>query len=122
MKDYKLTERQRVFAGQHYDIMERFLINRGLPFEEFYDVVVFEFLDTVKNYGENSRFKSESFESIAVRNMCKALEEYIDTLDLYDNDCLFMEIEPQYSYREKMNIEDNFVDRASTSAMRCARD
>ena len=74
MKDHKLTDAQRSFAEQHYDVLERFLHERQLPFDEYYDVVVFVFLDSVKLYDE-CRYR-ETFEAVADRHMSIAVQRY----------------------------------------------
>ena len=48
MLRYQLTDRQRDFATEHHNVLEEFLIRRGLDFDDYYDVVVFKFLMAVK--------------------------------------------------------------------------
>lgn len=48
MKDKKLTEKQRQFAADNHYVLENFLRYRGLPMDEFYDVVIFRFLKAVQ--------------------------------------------------------------------------
>lgn len=56
MKDKKLTEKQRQFAADNHYVLENFLRYRGMPMDEFYDVVIFRFLKAVQQYDERKGF------------------------------------------------------------------
>ena len=73
MKDFQLNERQREFAERNHKVLEDFLKYRGLPQDEFYDVVVFRFLRAVKQYDERDDLKQYSFRTIANNHMRSAL-------------------------------------------------
>lgn len=73
MTEFRLTERQQRFAEEHHKVLEDFLRYRGLPFDEFYDVVVFRFLRAVKQYDENAALRQYSFNTIAKNHMRSAL-------------------------------------------------
>ncbi len=76
MTETKLTDRQREFASANYKVMEDFLKYRGLPMDEFYDVVVFRVLRAVKQYDEREDPKRNSFSEIANNQMRAALSDY----------------------------------------------
>lgn len=61
MKDKKLTEKQRQFAADNHYVLENFLRYRGLPMDEFYDVVIFRFLKAVQQYDEREICRSINF-------------------------------------------------------------
>ena len=58
----KLTEGQKRFAEEHHEVLESFLKYRSLPFDEYYDIVVFRFLRAVQQYDEREDLKKYSFE------------------------------------------------------------
>lgn len=64
MTGMKLTERQKRFAEENHKVLEDFLRYRGLPQEEFYDVVVFRFLRAVKQYDERVNVCEEVCETL----------------------------------------------------------
>ena len=76
MTETKLTEKQRRFAEKHHDVLENFLRYRSLPFDEYYDIVVFKFLKAVQQYDEREDLKKYSFETIAKNHMRSALGNY----------------------------------------------
>lgn len=76
MKMYQLTESQRKFAEEQHSILEKFLQRKRLPFDEYYDVVVFRFLSAVQEFVELEDLSDEDFENLAVRHMQKALDNH----------------------------------------------
>lgn len=72
----KLTEGQKRFAEEHHEVLENFLKYRSLPFDEYYDIVVFRFLRAVQQYDEREDLKKYSFETIAKNHMRSALGNY----------------------------------------------
>lgn len=76
MKVYQLTENQRKFAEEQHSILEKFLQRKRLPFDEYYDVVVFRFLSAVQEFAGIEDLSVEDFEIIAVRHMQKALDNH----------------------------------------------
>lgn len=76
MTGMKLTERQKQFAEENHRVLEDFLRYRGLPQEEFYDVVVFRFLRAVQQYDEREDLQRYSFQTIARNHMRSALSNY----------------------------------------------
>ena len=76
MKGTKLTERQRLFATEHHNVLEEFLAKRGLDYDDYYDVVVFKFLKAVKQYDEIERLRKQTFEDIAVSLMQIAVDNH----------------------------------------------
>ena len=45
-----LTEQESAFAAEHHSLIFRYLSQKGLPKDEYYDVVVFGYLNGVKKY------------------------------------------------------------------------
>ena len=73
-----LTEEQKRFAEQHHVLVERFLWKNHLERSEFYDVVIFGYLEAVQEFLEKPELSKYPFSSIAWRKMrfCM-INEYI---------------------------------------------
>ena len=68
-KEFKLTEEQRGFAADNHEVLMKFLEDKKLPFDEFYDVVVFGYLYAVKLYDESDEQNKSEFEFVAREHM-----------------------------------------------------
>ena len=82
-KSNKLTPEQNQFACQHLSLVKVFLFKNHLD-QEFYDVVIFGYLDAVREYLENPELSRFRFSSIAWRKMkyCMIKEFlYLDVLN-----------------------------------------
>ena len=75
-KEFKLTEEQRGFAADNHEVLMKFLDDKKLPFDEFYDVVVFGYLYAVKLYAESDEQDKSDFEVIAREHMQNELNSY----------------------------------------------
>ena len=71
-----LTERQEQFLAEHHYLVEDFLKYRGLPMDEFYDVVIFRCMRAVKQYDERDDLKKYKFSTIANNAMRWALASH----------------------------------------------
>lgn len=71
-----LTERQEQFLAEHHYLVENFLKYRGLPMDEFYDVVIFRFLRAVQQYDECEDLKQYAFSTIANNAMRSAISNH----------------------------------------------
>lgn len=71
-----MTPAQQLFAEEHHNLVYAFLNEKKLPEDEYYDVVVFGYLQAVMDYttqGESGRF---SFATIAWRKMESRLADH----------------------------------------------
>lgn len=83
-----LTERQEQFLAEHHYLVEDFLKYRGLPMDEFYDVVIFRFMRAVKQYDERDDLKKYKFSTIANNAMRWALASHFgEEKSRLDGDC-----------------------------------
>lgn len=80
MKDFMLTEEQRRFAEEKHDVVVKFLNDRELLSDEYYDVVVFGYLKAVKLYDEQNDLKANAFEEVAISYMNKAINNHFSKL------------------------------------------
>ena len=73
-----LTEEQKIFAEQNHMLVEQFLWKNHLEWAEFYDVVIFGYLEAVQEYLEKPELSKYPFSSIAWRKMrYSMINEYI---------------------------------------------
>jgi len=86
-----LTPGERVLAEQNYNLVHRFLQVQGLPADEWFDVVIFRYLRTVKTWFRCPDLYQYSFSTIAWKAMRSAVhnervkqERRIQTVSLDD--------------------------------------
>ena len=79
MSEVPLTREQREFATKWHNLIYTFLGEKGLPVEDYYDIVVFGFLRAVKRYFTEPALLQYSFSTIAWRSMESDLKNYRDT-------------------------------------------
>ena len=70
---HPLSEEQRIFAEEHHDFIYQYLNRRHLSIEEYYDTVVFGYLEAVQDYLEKPELKQYQFSTIARIAMRNAL-------------------------------------------------
>ena len=71
-----MSQAQQLFAEEHHNLVYAFLKEKKLPEDEYYDVVIFGYLQAVMDYtsqGQSSRF---SFATIAWRKMESRLADH----------------------------------------------
>ena len=71
-----LTPEQRLFAEEHHDLVYKFLRKKQLPIDEFYDVVIFAYLRSVRRFLTEPDLKQYSFATIVWSSMNCALHNY----------------------------------------------
>lgn len=68
-----LTPEQQQFAAEHHDVIYDFLRAFRLPECDFYDVVVFGYLNAVRKYNELPELREYAFKTIAFWSMRTSL-------------------------------------------------
>ena len=77
MKDsVPLNDEQRRFATENHNLVYAFLNEKNLPEDEFYDVVIFGYLQAVYEYTTKPLIQKYSFATIAWRRMGSRLANY----------------------------------------------
>ena len=76
----QLTDKEAAFAAEHHDVVIAFLNARQLDQNEYYDIVVFAFLDSVQQF---FRSNDVEFDSLAERFMHAACTDYDRTAENY---------------------------------------
>lgn len=87
-----LTDEKAAFAAENHGIIDLFLKERGLSYDEYYDTVVFAFLDCVTGN------TAGDFKSRAYAAMDKALADYTlkkedNVISLFCNDDYYRTVE-----------------------------
>lgn len=77
MKQQKLTTQEAAFAAEHHDLIFRYILKKGLSEDEYYDVLVFGYLRSVRRYLRNEELRRYSFSSIAWRAMDSSYSHYL---------------------------------------------
>ncbi len=71
-----LTEQESSFATEHHSLIYRYLNERNLSEDEYYDVVVFGYLNGVKKHFRREDLKQYSFTTIAWSAMNSSYANY----------------------------------------------
>ena len=73
---HEMTTLQKQFAEEHQDSLFRFLSHKGLPVEDYYDIVIFGYLQAVQEYDENPALSRFQFSTIAWTKMSDCLSKH----------------------------------------------
>lgn len=73
MSDIPLTPEQGTFAAENHGLVLKFLNENHLPEDEYYDVVIFGYLEAVKDYMTRQNLRTYSFTTIAWRYMSRSI-------------------------------------------------
>ncbi len=76
MNEAPLTSEQTVFAAKHHGIIYKFLETNMLSMEEYYDIVVFGYLKSVRDYFVSEKLKQFSFSTIAWKSMFQSVIDH----------------------------------------------
>ena len=68
-----LTEQERDFAAKHLDTVFKYLKFRGLPSDEWFDVVIFRYLRSVHRWHTELELHYYTFNTIAEKAMQSAI-------------------------------------------------
>lgn len=68
-----LTKEEQTFAAEHHDIVLKYLRIRRLDPSEYYDIVIFRYLRSVKRWFTNEKLRQYNFEIIAFMAMRSAI-------------------------------------------------
>ena len=73
---HEMTPLQRQFAEEHQNIVFRFLQQKRLPVDDYYDIVIFGYLHAVQEYNENPALSRFQFNTIAWTKMSDCLSKH----------------------------------------------
>ena len=75
-KLHEMTPLQKQFAEEHQNVVFRFLNQKGLPADDYYDIVIFGYLQAVQEYDENPALSHFQFSTIARTKMSDSLNKH----------------------------------------------
>lgn len=110
MKEFKLTEGQRGFAADNHEVLMRFLEDKKLSVDEFYDVVVFGYLYAVKLYDESEELKDLSFEFVARGHMQSELDSYFRKQKEQNKNVRVLSLDYTVSFEDGLTAGDVIAD------------
>ena len=73
---HEMTHLQKQFAEEHQDTVFRFLSHKNLSVEDYYDIVIFGYLQAVQEYDENPALARFQFNTIAWTKMSDCLGKH----------------------------------------------
>lgn len=71
-----LTEEERVFAEEHHNLIYGYIRSHQLDIEEWYDILVIPYLNSVKKYFTYEKLQKYSFSLICYRTLDNARSNY----------------------------------------------
>lgn len=86
-----LTEEKAAFAAEHHGVILQYLKERGLSPDEYYDTVVFAFLDCVISGKDNFKKRAYAAMDKTVADLKAENEEKV--ISLYQNDDYYRTVE-----------------------------
>ena len=110
MMEVRLTDGQRRFAEEQHHILLDFLEGRRLTMDEYYDIVVFPFLQAVCDYDAGRDFIDESFEVFARRCMREAVGRHFEEEKKGKKDAVILSLDYPVSYIEGTTFGDTIAD------------
>ncbi len=110
MKEFKLTERQRGLAADNHEVLMSFLEDKKLPFDEFYDVVVFGYLYAMKLYDESEDQKNLCLETIAKEHMQNELDRYFVKQKEQNRNVRVISLDYTISFKDGLTAGDVIAD------------
>lgn len=75
-----LTPEESAFAAEHHNLIYRYLHNKDLPEDEYYDVVVFGFLRGVQKHFRRKDLQQYAFTTLAWRAMDSCYINHVKSL------------------------------------------
>ena len=110
MEEVRLTDEQRKFAEEQHYVLLDFLEKRRLAMDEYYDIVVFPFLEAVCRFDMCKDFIDETFEVFARRNMNKAISRHFKEEKRKKKYITFLSLDYPVSYSESISFGDTITD------------
>ena len=90
-----LTNNQKKFAEKNHGLVGSFLKSKHLPFNEYYDIVIFGYLNAVKKHTERSGLKQYRFKNIAFRAMESSLGNHFRSLNSKKNKAVVFSLDAE---------------------------
>lgn len=92
----QLTEQESAFAAEHHSLIYRYLNERDLPEAEYYDIIVFGYLNGVRKHFRREDLKQYSFTTIAWSAMNSSYSNYERSKSCSKNNAQILSIHEPY--------------------------
>ena len=109
MCDIPLTLEQKIFASQNHDLVYKFLNEKHLSEEEFYDIIVFGYLRSVHRFFSEPNLQQYSFGTIAWKGMQGSLNDYRKSKSYHKNNIEVLSI------HSDLHDDGNFAHKNSSA-------
>ena len=117
-KLHELTPCQKEYAAKHINLVYRFLYQKELPVDEYYDIVIFGYLSAVQDYDEKPQLSRYKFSTIAWRQMTDSLYNHYTYLNRPKRSAIMVSMHSQEGFSldellpdRKKNLQDTVSDR-----------
>lgn len=107
MSEVPLTREQREFATKWHNLIYTFLNEKRLPEEDYYDVVVFGFLQAVKDYLSKAGLRQYSFSTIAWNYMRSCLSSHFKSESCQKRKAYTISLNHMASEHECASLEES---------------
>lgn len=116
-----LTDEERKLASAHHDLVYRFLEEKGLPEDVFYDVVIFGYLRAIQEYASCAAMRRRyEIESVCWQKMQRELSKYYAYQDRKKRKETSLSLEepvygdPEYTLEEVLRSSDELMEEFET--------
>lgn len=121
----QLTRDEAAFAAEHHNLIFRYMQTKHLNKNEYYDIIVFGFLNGVKKHFRRSDLEQYSFTTLAWKSMNSAYSNYVRSQNADKRKAIVLSIhepfEDLYPLEEVIadvqNIAEEVIDRISAEKM-----
>lgn len=115
-----LTEQESAFAAEHHSLIYRFLSEKGLSEDEYYDIVVFGYLNGVRKYFRREELRQQySFTTLAWSGMNTCLSNYARSKDRPKNRaeilCIHEPFHSAYALEETISDARDYAEETLTA-------
>lgn len=76
MCEIPLTPQEQIFAAENHSLVYKFLNEKRLPFDEYYDVIIFGYIKAIHHFFTAPGLTAYAFSNIAWKGMQNSLYNY----------------------------------------------
>ncbi len=105
-----LTTEEQLFASEHHNLIYKFLYLHRLNIDEYYDVVIFRYLNAVIRWFQEDELHMYSFTTIAFGGMRSALSNHYRSIRNNTKYGIMQSLEAPITNTETLSISDTIAD------------
>lgn len=107
MKPYEMTQEQQSFAAENHNLIYTFLRDRRLNMEDYYDIVVFGYLEAVRRYCNLAELRKKyAFSTIAWRKMKDELYKHFEKQSRCVRKVVTVSLDSAYGKDSELSLSD----------------